>query len=729
VEVSGLEPKNPQVNSRAKRALSVPALPARLLLFFIALPLLAYLAVGVYRYHETRAESELRVDRALRIAQEHALKILESNEVILDRMKEAVGGNTPLLLRNREKKLHDQFLGWSENRAQTQSIWVWDMEGRPVASDRLYPVSSTKIHVFDRPYFKWHYENHGGLYLSERAIGRTFGTPYFEMSIGRYKPDGSFNGVLSTSMSPVYFEGFYKELIDLEPGMSITMVREDGAILARWPVLPQEVMRLTNEGPIMTRIHSGAKSGTTRGMSFLDGRNRFFAFGKVGQYPIYISAGMADDKIVEAWLAEMSWLAALVFPPMLGLYFAAHMVLRRTQEALGNAEKLKQETASRKQIEDVLLQAQKLEALGRLTGGAAHDFNNALMVISTNLYLLKRKNPTVDYKQFDAIGRAVDTATKLTRQLLAFSRRQPLVPKSLKLQTWLPGVEDLIKPVLGSKVELRVRIDEHANSVFVDKAELELALINLSINAKDAMPDGGQLTIFARSAGMDLPAPYTGEMTVIEVSDTGTGIAPEILDKVFEPFFTTKPLGEGTGLGLSQIYGMCQRTGGVATVESCVGVGTTVRLFFPAVEEKPGTPAEQPQPSLRNLKKNILLVEDNEDVAAALVPVLEEMGCKLTCFDRAEAAMDWLASQSRLPDLLLSDVVMPGEIDGLGLAMHVQVKYPGLKILLMSGYAEQLDAITGLGFEILPKPCAPELLAETIERVFAQPGLVVAKAG
>ena len=326
-------------------------------------------------------------------------------------------------------------------------------------------------------------------------------------------------------------------------------------------------------------------------------------------------------------------------------------------------------------MEDALRQAQKLEALGRLTGGVAHDFNNALMVISNNLFLLRRKHPEADGPQVESIGRAVGSATKLTRQLLAFSRRQALVPEHIRLQDKVPALRDLLAPVLGSQVQLALDAAPDTRAILVDAAELELAMINLAINARDAMPAGGRFEVAARNASGPLPPPLEGPMVLLEVTDTGLGIAPEVLDKVFEPFFTTKPVGEGTGLGLSQVYGLCQRAHGMATVESRLGLGTTVRLFFPATEAKPGGPAPV-SAVLRQIDRTVLLVEDNEEVASALQPVLESMGCKVQWMSRATAARDWLGEQGSLPDLMLSDVMMPGEMDGLALAQHVRVAPP-----------------------------------------------------
>jgi len=538
------------------------------------------------------------------------------------------------------------------------------------------------------------------------------------MTRARRRPDGSFAGVTSVSLSPTYFENFDKELLTEEPGMAITMLRSDNTVLTRWPPVPNQASQLPPAHPLIGAMRAGQPSGRLQTVATLDGRERFLTFSKIGNYPVYIFTSLAVSQITERWLREMGWIAAFGFPPMLGLYLAARLALRRTREALRTSEQLEDETLNRRQVESALLQAQKMEALGRLTGGVAHDFNNALMVISTNLALLKHKNLVADDKQFQAIDRAVGTADKLTRQLLAFSHRQPLLPQCLNLHEWLGTAQDLLAPVLGRQVQLSMSVKEDIPAIYVDSTELELALLNLAINARDAMPSGGQFRITARlAADTELPPRLQGRMVLIEVSDTGSGIAADILDKVFEPFFTTKPAGQGTGLGLSQIYGLCQRAGGLATVQSQVGVGTTFRLFFPAIDE-PAQPPEKPLPTeLRHLAKDVLLVEDNDDVAAALTLILEAMGCQVKHFDRATDARDWLAQQAVMPDVLLSDVVMPGEMDGLDLAKHVRDKYPELSILLISGYAQQLEDITGLGFEIIPKPCSPELLAEALEQV------------
>ena len=696
---------------------AAPLLSLRILaLLCIGLPVLVYTIVGVSRYQQIRDETEVRLDRALRIAQEHALKVLDTNETVLARVLDVLGNEDAAAIRSREKSLHERLKAMAQNKPQIESIWVQDRDGIPLATDRFYPASAAPG-VADRAYFRWHQENRGGLYLSRPRPDRSNGAASFDMSRGRYLADGSFAGLVSITLLSSYFERFHSDLAADEPGLAITMLREDGAILSRWPPLPNAPANLSPNSPVMSRIRAGQTRGTPHGVSSVDQRERLLTYSKVGDYPVYLGTGMAVQEITQRWLEEMAWLAAFGLPPLLAFFLAARMALRRTRDALDTVRRLNDETLARRRVEESLVQSQKLEALGRLTGGVAHDFNNALMVISNNLFLLKRKHPQADGPQLESIGRAIGSATKLTRQLLAFSRRQALVPEYVKLQDRLPTFQALLGPLLGSQIDLTVQAAPDTSPILVDSAEFELALINLAINARDAMPCGGRFCIAARNVTENLPPMLEGPMVMVEAGDTGAGIDPQILDKVFEPFFTTKPTGEGTGLGLSQIYGLCQRAGGLATVHSQVQVGTTVRLFFPAAPEQAAGAADNPPTLPRNLDKKVLLVEDNDEVAAALKLVLEAIGCTVIRLDRAIAAEDWLARQDPLPDLLLTDVVMPGEMDGVALAQQARSRFPGLKIVLMTGYAEQLEAISRQGFEIIPKPCSAEMLAATIGRV------------
>ncbi|HTH11195.1 MAG TPA: ATP-binding protein, partial [Acidovorax sp.] len=472
---------------------------------------------------------------------------------------------------------------------------------------------------------------------------------------------------------------------------------------------------LAPHGPVMQRLARGDESAQLRGISAINGKNSFISYRKVGNYPLYIAAGRSLSALREEVLEELAILFAMGALPVAALFLTATIALRNARTVLLTMERLEKEIETRRRAEEALLQAQKLEALGRLTGGVAHDFNNALMVIANNLFLLKRASPEVGAKQIDSMSRAVKSATNLTRQLLAFSRRQPLVAEHVVLQDKLPPMKDLFTPVLGSKVQLSVQVDPDTAPVVLDVAELELSLLNLSINARDAMPTGGGLAIHARNARNDETPEGMQDMVVIEVRDTGVGIPPELLNKVFEPFFTTKAVGEGTGLGLSQVYGMCERMGGRAKISSALGAGTCVSLFFPRAAHQPVAAESGPAPALEPLDQSVLLVEDNDEVAASMVPILESLGCRVTRVDRAAKARQLLEDGSR-PDIILSDVVMPGEMDGVALAQHIRQAWPAQRLLLMTGYAEQLENIRHLGFHVLPKPCTPQMLYAAMVR-------------
>ena len=687
-----------------------------LVILSIAVPLFIYLVVGAVALVGAQDEAGLRVSRSLRVAHEHASKVMAASEAMHDRVLAVVKGRSPQELRVHGADLHADLAAWSRDQPQVQSIWIFDSKGDPIASSRFAQVP--QFNVADRDYFQFHrLRPPGPRYLSGPLVTRTTRERILDISLAFEDHNGQFGGVINVSLLASYFQDFYGDLVADEPGLAVNLFREDGAIYTRWPSLDKAPEQLAPDSPVMARLLQGETGAQMRGISSVDRQDRIIAFRKVGPYPLFVGTGMNLSAARNGVLRQLAALFALGALPIAGLFFAARMALRNARTALSTMESLEKEVATRRRAEEALLQAQKLEALGRLTGGVAHDFNNALMVISNNLHLLKRTAPDVGTRQIDSMARAVKSATNLTRQLLAFSRRQPLVAEHVVLQDKLPPTKDLIAPVLGSQIQLDVQVDPATAPVVLDLAELELALLNLSINARDAMPKGGSLVISARNAseseaGQGMPA-----MVLIEVSDTGSGIPPELLGKVFEPFFTTKAVGEGTGLGLSQVYGMCQRVGGRAEIASTLGTGTRIRLFFPSAGPQAAREdAAGPAPALAPLDKSLLVVEDNDEVAASLVPILESLGCRVTRVDRAAKART-LLEQGERPDLVLSDVVMPGEIDGVGLARHIRETWPAQKLLLMTGYAEQLDHIQQMGFDVLPKPCTPQMLHVAIARI------------
>jgi PAS domain S-box-containing protein len=345
-----------------------------------------------------------------------------------------------------------------------------------------------------------------------------------------------------------------------------------------------------------------------------------------------------------------------------------------------------------------LAHTQKMESIGQLTGGVAHDFNNLLMVMGGQAELLRGRvgDDRRALRSLDAIGQAAQRGQALTRQLLAFSRRQRLKPTAVSLAERFASMKPLLTSSLGSAVRLQVDCEPDLWTVKIDVDEWELAILNMALNARDAMPGGGRLTISARNL-----AGEAGDFVELTLADTGEGIAPDVLPRVIEPFFTTKAVDKGTGLGLSQVHGFVQQSGGRIGIESVLGEGTTIRILLPRVAEAPLAAAEREAEGAPH-RLEILCVEDNPEVAEVTAALLEELGHGARVATSAPAAMQLLEAGPK-PDLVLSDIVMPGEFNGLGLARRIREKWPTLPVLLVTGYSREAEAI-GEEFPILAKP-------------------------
>jgi PAS domain S-box-containing protein len=364
-----------------------------------------------------------------------------------------------------------------------------------------------------------------------------------------------------------------------------------------------------------------------------------------------------------------------------------------------------------------LAQSQKMEALGQLTGGIAHDFNNMLMVVGGNAQILKRRVQDPSNLRFiEGIERAAARSETLTRQLLAFSRRQALNPIVVSLPQRLSAFHELLASSARSDISLAIEVRRTIWPVSIDIHELELALINLVVNSRDAMPEGGTITITARNVRLspeDTPEGLSGDFVALMVTDTGTGIEPEILPKVFEPFFTTKEPDQGTGLGLSQVYGLTRQSGGTLTITSRVGSGTTVTIYLPRSRRSPSPfPIAAGEPPQGN--ETVLLVEDNPEVREVAGMLLDQLGYRVCPVQSASAAWQLLESGAAV-DLVFTDIVMPGELDGVALAYRIKEEYPDIAVLLTSGYAKATNTLEA-GFPVLRKPYQLPTLAHAIRR-------------
>jgi len=406
----------------------------------------------------------------------------------------------------------------------------------------------------------------------------------------------------------------------------------------------------------------------------------------------------------------------------------------RTRMLAQANDRLTNEIIERERVQQAMVQVQKMEAIGRLTGGIAHDFNNLLNVVqgSMDLIMLKSQDEFVKARA-DTARKACQRGGKLTSQLLAFARNQNLDLRQSAIGALFDGVRELVSSSLGSSIRVEFSVAEACPPVLVDANQIEMALLNLAINARDAMPDGGRLLFSAAPArppaGL-LPAQAQAvDFVRLAVADNGAGMAPDVLAKVFEPFFTTKAVGKGTGLGLSQVYGMAQQSGGAARILSQPGQGTTVEIWLRAASgaqdmRAPGRSTEvdtaaAPVAAPRRAAR-ILVVEDDDFVRESMVASLEELGHAVRQAPDGEAGLRALSAER--PDLLVTDYLMPG-ITGAELMLHARSRYPGLPMIIVTGYADMKAIDVVLGDDILlRKPFQLAELATSVDQAFERQG-------
>jgi signal transduction histidine kinase len=391
-------------------------------------------------------------------------------------------------------------------------------------------------------------------------------------------------------------------------------------------------------------------------------------------------------------------------------------------------QRVKEAIQEREQVQEALRQSQKMEAVGQLTGGIAHDFNNLLAGISGCLEMMQKK---LSQRRFGDLDRyvtvaqgAVQRGAALTHRLLAFSRRQVLAPKATDVNALIAGMHELIQRAVGPSIRLRVSGDQALWPALIDPGQLENALLNLCINSRDAMPNGGRISIeasnetveAAKATQLDLPP---AQYLRIGVSDTGVGMAPSVISKVFEPFFTTKPIGEGTGLGLSMVYGFARQSGGQVEITSAPGQGTTVALYLPrfagsAEQAPPAVTLVQPPTAVEDL--TVLIVEDDSALRMLLAELIKGLGYTIIEATDSLAGGRILASDVAI-DLLVTDIGLPGGHNGLEMVAMNRDRRPDLKVLFITGYAEDAAGQFGRlekGMQVMTKPFALEALAHRL---------------
>jgi PAS domain S-box-containing protein len=390
-----------------------------------------------------------------------------------------------------------------------------------------------------------------------------------------------------------------------------------------------------------------------------------------------------------------------------GMLYVAGRHVTAEKEAAAALERAQRQTAH----------LQKMDAIGQLTGGIAHDFNNLLMIVSGHAQSLKKRlKDAKDIRALQAIEMAAGRGENLTRQLLSFSRTLPLSPTVINPAEAIHAIRDVLTGSMHVNIQFQIDVPRSTWPICVDKSELELALVNLAVNARDAMPDGGRITIAAENVHIragDLPEDVSGDFVALSVADTGSGIPPDLVPRVVEPFFTTKAPDKGTGLGLSQVYGFARRSDGTVAIASEVGRGTKVTVYLPRSYAALTAPSPQDEADYAALdRQTILVVEDNADVRRVAVSLLEQLGYRTMEVETASAALDILAAGKHI-DLVFSDVVLPGQADGLALARTLAERYPHIPVVLTTGYTRVFEA--NPEFPVLRKPYQISTLGRMIQ--------------
>ena len=682
----------------------------------VIVPALMFAVAALQSHRSAFAQAKAEIEQAVRIAHEHALRVLQTHALAFDRITEDLQGLSDDEVLRSEEVLRERMRLIVDRIPALESLTVWGADGRLLVSTdkRAGPGSLSADRA---PFFRLAAQGAGYRFSVQPDADLRQGRR-LTVSHRRLDARGRFAGVVAAALRPSYFLDFYAELARTRPGMSTTLFLADGEIVARVPLAAAPISYSPATDPMLQRVRAGERQGMLDLVSPEDHERRLTAFHRIGDTPLYAAAGMAHEAVLAQWRNTLVLLAVFTVPLVLALLAIARIAWTKTRREYAALHELNAEADKRLKVEAALRQAQKLEALGHLTGGVAHDVNNLLMVVNNNAHLLQRMPPGSDMSApIASIQRAVEAGSRLTRQLLAFSRRQAWRAEVIDLCRWLPQVLELVRHTLTRNIELHCDIAPDVHAIEVDAAEMELALINLAINARDAMPQGGVLQISVANAVPNAPGRERGSArpyVQIAVSDTGIGIAPEVLDRVFEPFFTTKEVGKGTGLGLSQVYGFCNQAGGTATVSSRLGHGTTVTMLLRATDAY-AIPAEA-RSHIPEASGDVLLVEDNDDVAQATGALLQSIGHGVTRAASAAQALQLLEATGSRFDAVLSDIVMAGGSDGLELALTLRRTHPRLPVLLMTGYTARLDAAVASGFAVIAKPCPPEQLAAALRR-------------
>ena len=693
----------------------------------VLVPLLLFAGASWMAYGETQRQYEERVSRTLDLLYVGARATFETQQLVVSNVLGLIDDLNDGEIRQNEAKLHEQLQHLVRKLPQVEDVFVLDKDGLPLVAANVFPLPAN-VSAADRPYFIAHRDGKETRYVSETFRSRIKGSDVFQYSERRQRPDGGFDGVVLVAIPPAYFAKLFEHASEPDE-YTTSLIRADGELLARFPAYAGSTTRLEPGSAFMRAIAADRDSGSynTRSGSF-DGVARTVAYRKLPDLPVYVAVGVARDAVRQAWLHRMGSHLLFGLPATLALFALALLASRRAASQGETLERLREEQIKRTAAEESLRQSQKMTAVGQLTAGIAHDFNNLLTGIGGAIEMIGRRvqQPTPEVVRFLDLARTgVARAATLTQRMLAFSRQQPLQIESIDANRLVTGMSELLRRTLGETVAIETVLGGGLWRAKADPAQLEAAVLNLAINARDAMPGGGTLTIETANAHLDDAYAAAnvevtpGQFVMIAVSDTGTGMDQQTIARAFEPFFTTKERGQGTGLGLSMTFGYVKQIGGHLKIYSELGHGTTVKLYLPRAHMEVGAVPE-PAPSVSVAAGTgpiVLVVEDDPVVRDFAVAACRECGCSVYEAGDGEQALRLLEQHPDI-QLLFTDVGLPGGMNGRQLAGAATARRPDLKVLYMTGYTANAIVHHGVidaGVNFLGKPFSVTALAAKIK--------------
>ncbi|HEY1795956.1 MAG TPA: ATP-binding protein [Stellaceae bacterium] len=569
---------------------AVRALRTLLVATALAVPLLV-LAAGYlsYRGNENRAAAVL--SDAVAVGEENTAKILDTHVLVAERINDLLTGLSDADIQAQQDPLHHRIAQEVAELPQVAAAWAIGADGRELVSAKVFPVDNT-VDQSHREDFRALQQPGTQTFIQAvraRSLADKGFHSFFTLSRRRNGPNGEFRGIVVVAVSSAYLASFYNSLLPAASQYTAEVIREDGTVLASYPEDGAQPA-LPHRDALAMAIAEKAKAGTLTTGSALAAGARLISYARLADYPVYVAISRPRTSVVSQWAYSVLPYVAIGVPAGVALFVLSLVALRRTRREHAALAQARDASAQRAAAEARLNQAQKLEAVGLLTAGIVHDFNNLLTVVSTNIMLLETRLDDIDPKTRKNLKAALmgcDRAAELTKRLLAFARQEPIDPHPVRVNDVVASVIDLPWRADSRRIQTEIRLSSDLWMVVTDPYQLANALLNLALNSRDAMFDGGRLTLETQNYRHDpthASKPLglaAGDYVTVSVADTGCGIPEAVRDVIFDPFFTTKAPGKGTGLGLAQVRGFLARFGGACTVESTLGHGTTIRLYLP----------------------------------------------------------------------------------------------------------------------------------------------------